>query len=137
MRILYFSILLIFFISSCYRSSKVNEYTAETAEALIIKAEANQLSQEDYFVILSQLDGMFDIFYTKAQQAKEKGIPSERIRKYLSTDAEYIVISKHAVVLDSVLNKYIKSPKAPKDLRIKYFQISSQAAKRAHSVGLD
>lgn len=137
MKLQYYLILFVLFISSCNRSSKVNEYTAEASDVLIIKAKTNQLSQDDYYKILSQLDGMFEIVYKKAQQANEKGISIDSIRNYLATDAEYNMISQQAVVLDSVLTEYIKIPIAPKNLRNKYYQISSQAAKRAYQVGLN
>lgn len=130
-------VLLIFGLSSCHQSSKINEYSAKTSEDLIIKAKSNQLSNDDYFVILSQLDGMFEIVYSKAHEAKKNGICNDSIRKYLASDTEYVIIAQQAVVLDSVLTKYIKSPNAPQNLRNKYFKVSSQAAKRSQRVGLN
>lgn len=136
MKVKHFLILLILLIFSCNRSSKVNVYSSDISESFIVKANTNQLSQDDYFKILEQLDGMFEIVYSKAQCANDQGVSIDSIRYYLSTDTEYIVISQQAVILDSVLNKYIKSSMAPRSLCNKYFQISSQAAKRGRQVGL-
>lgn len=130
-------ILIIIVLSSCNQSNKTNDYSVDSSDALISKAKESQLSQNDYFEILSQLDGMFEIVYTKAEQAKEKGIFIDSIRNYLACDSEYVIISQQAIILDSVLVKYIKSPTAPQDLRNKYVQINLQAAKRAQQVGLN
>lgn len=136
MRHQYLFILLILALTSCSKSREVNEYSYEISESLIFKANNGHLTQNDYYDIISQLDGMFEVVYTKAQQANDIGIAKDSLRNHLAKDQEYLIISKQAMVLDSIINNYIKTPISPYEMRAKYYQITSQAAKRAVRVGL-
>ena len=125
-------------LSACSRPSNAESYSEEISQELINKAlDGSRLDSADYNKMLTQLDGMFTVVYSKAQEAIDNGVEKDSIRSYLSTDQEYITIGGYATVLDSILLQYIRTPMAPRELRTRYNQVLSRATKRAARVGLN
>lgn len=125
-------------LSACSRPSNAESYSEEISQELINKAlDGSRLDSADYNGMLTQLDGMFNVVYSKAQLAIDNGVDKDSIRSYLSTDQEYVTIGSYAIVMDSILLQYIRTPEAPRELRARYNQVLSRATKRASRVGLN
>lgn len=113
-------------------------YSPEESDKLIAKIYAGEhLADEDYNIIMSQLDGMLYVVCNKAQLLVDSGYKRTEVRTYLKRDSDYRAIYRQSGVLDSVMLEYLQSPDAEPKLRTRYNELQLRYANRFMKLGLN
>jgi len=121
--------------TNCLRNNC--SYSHEKTELIIKRIQTNDsLTEEDYSLILNQLDFMMEYVYSKAQLIVDSGYKHPQIRARLKLDTTYIEIIQHADILDSTLLEHINTPITNRDLLKKYNLIKTRNLGRFKRIGL-
>lgn len=94
------------------------------------------LTENDYWQMLNGLESMFADACEKALNIIDSGYQPSEVRRHLQLDTMYCQMAHSAVIIDSALLRYLKTPGCSKDLKLRYRRSLAEFVRQGRELGL-